>query len=51
MKNISNAFAKLVGKNIKREMDSACIMFGYQPVVPDSAKKFRDRKKKSGRTI
>ncbi len=46
MKKISNFVAKVVGKNIQKEMNSACIVFGYQPLVPDSAKKFKNRKKK-----
>lgn len=44
MKKTSKIFAKLIGKNIQKEVNSACIMVGYQPVVPDSAKKFKDRK-------
>lgn len=46
MRNISNVVARVVGKNIKKEMNSACAIFGYQPVVPDSAKKFKNRKQK-----
>ncbi len=46
MKKVSNLVAKVVGKNIQKEMNSACIVFGYQPLVPDSAKKFKNRKKK-----
>lgn len=46
MKKISNLVAKVVGKNIQKEVNSACIVFGYQPHVPDSAKKFKNRKKK-----
>lgn len=46
MKKISNLVAKVVGKNIQKEMNSACIVFGYQPPVPDSAKKFKNKKKK-----
>lgn len=44
MKKTSKIVAKLVGKNIQKEVNSACIVVGYQPVVPDSAKKFKGRK-------
>ena len=40
MKKVSKIIA------IQKEMNSACAVFGYQPVVPDSAKKFKNRKKK-----
>lgn len=46
MKKVSQILAKVVSQNIKKEMDSACMIVGYQPVVPDSAKKFKNRKKK-----
>lgn len=46
MKNISNLIAKVVSKNIQKEVNSACMFIGYQPVVPDSAKKFKNRKQK-----
>ncbi len=46
MKKVSQILAKVVNRNIKKEMDSACIIVGYQPPVPDSAKKFKNRKKK-----
>lgn len=46
MKKVSKIVADVVGRNIKKEMNSACIFVGYQPIVPDSAKKFKDRKKK-----
>lgn len=46
MKKISKLVAKVVGKNIQKEMNSACIVFGYQPKVPASAKKFESRKNK-----
>lgn len=44
MKKTSKIVAKLISKNIQKEVNSACIVIGYQPVVPDSAKKFKDRK-------
>lgn len=46
MIKVSQILAKVVNRNIKKEMDSACMIIGYQPVVPESAKKFRNRKKK-----
>lgn len=46
MKNASKLIATVINKNIRKEMNSACVIFGYQPVVPDSAKKFKNRKKK-----
>lgn len=51
MKKIPAIVAKVVSQNIKKEVNSACMVIGYQPVVPDSAKKFKDRKKNSGREI
>lgn len=44
MKKVSEFVAKIVDRNIKKEVDSACMVIGYQPVVPDSAKKFKNRK-------
>lgn len=46
MIKITNLVAKVVSKNIQKEMNSACIVFGYQPRVPASAKKFKRRKDK-----
>ena len=46
MKKVSKIIAAVINKNIQKEMNSACAIFGYQPVVPDSAKKFKSRKKK-----
>ena len=46
MKKVSKIIATVINKNIQKEMDSACAIFGYQPVVPESAKKFKNRKKK-----
>ena len=44
MKKVSKIIAAVINKNIQKEMNSACAIFGYQPVVPDSAKKFKNRK-------
>lgn len=46
MKKTSNLIATVINKNIQKEINNACAIFGYQPVVPDSAKKFKNRKKK-----
>lgn len=46
MKKISQIVSNVICRNIKKEMDNACILLGYQPIVPDSAKKFKNRKNK-----
>lgn len=46
MKKVSKIVSTVINKNIQKEMNSACAIFGYQPMVPDSAKKFKNRKKK-----
>ncbi|MCH5248385.1 MAG: cyclic lactone autoinducer peptide [Lachnospiraceae bacterium] len=46
MKKTSKIISAVIKKNIQKEMDSACAIFGFQPRVPDSAKKFKDIKKK-----
>ncbi len=46
MNKVSQIFATIISKSIQKEMNNACAIFGYQPVVPDSAKKFKNRKKK-----
>ena len=45
MKKMSKIIISIIDKNIQKEMNSACAIFGYQPAVPDSAKKFKSRKK------
>lgn len=46
MKKTSKIIAAIIDKNIRKEMNNASAIFGYQPAVPDSAKKFKNRKKK-----
>ena len=46
MMKASKLIATVINKTIRKEMNGACAIFGYQPVVPDSAKKFKNRKKK-----
>lgn len=45
MKKVSKIIATIINKNIQKEMNSACAIFGYQPVVPDSAKSLRIERK------
>lgn len=47
MKKIIGLFAKAVERTIEKESDSACCIIGYQPYMPDSVKRFKDRKKTS----
>ena len=49
MKKVSKIIAAVINKNIQKEMNSACAIFGYQPVVPDSAKKFRSEERRVGK--
>lgn len=51
MKKVSKIIAAVINKNIQKEMNSACAIFGYQPVVPDSAKNLRTERKNSEREI
>lgn len=46
MKKISEFAVKIVNKNICKEMNRVCLVFGYQPYVPNAAKKMK-RKNKS----
>ncbi len=44
-KGLSQLFVRILDKNIRKEADSACVGFGYQPVMPEAAKKFKRKKK------
>lgn len=44
-KGLSQFFVRILDKNIRKEADSACVGFGYQPVMPEAAKKFKRKKK------
>lgn len=44
-KVLTNLIVKIVNKNIQKEADSVCLGFGYQPVMPEAAKKFKRKKK------
>ncbi|HHU72560.1 MAG TPA: cyclic lactone autoinducer peptide [Clostridiales bacterium] len=43
---LMNAVKKVVDKNIRTEVNSRCICFGYQPYMPASAKEKFQREKK-----
>lgn len=45
MKSISKIIVKVVDKTLQREADSACIIFGYQPVMPKEVKEFKKVKR------
>lgn len=44
-KSLFNLVTKVVNKNLKEEVNSACIFVGYQPKMPDSVKKIRKESK------
>lgn len=44
-KDLSQLFVRILDKNIRKEADSACVGFGYQPVMPKVAKKFKRKNK------
>lgn len=43
-KSILKKIAKTAYATAKAEADSACICFGYQPVMPEKVKKLRSKK-------
>ena len=43
---LSKLFVKAVNVNIKSETEAACAFWGYQPKMPESAKKFKKNGKK-----
>ena len=46
MKMKSKIIAKIVDRNIQKEANSACLIFGYQPPMPKAVRKYRKRKVK-----
>lgn len=44
MKSISKMIVKVIDKTLQKEADNACIIFGYQPVMPKEVKKFKKEK-------
>lgn len=44
-KGLSKLIVRVVEKGIQKEADSACLCIGYQPTMPESAKKFKRKKK------
>lgn len=47
MKSISKMIVKVIDKTLQKEADSACIIFGYQPVMPKEVKKFKKVKREA----
>ena len=43
-KSVLKKIAKTVYATAKTEADSACICFGYQPVMPEKVKKLKNKK-------
>lgn len=43
---LSRLLVKTVNENIKSETEAACAFWGYQPKMPESAKKFKKNVKK-----
>ncbi len=44
-KRLSQLIIKIVDKSIQKEADSACLGVGYQPPMPEAARKFKRKKK------
>jgi len=44
-KGLSQLFVRILDKNIRKEADSVCVGFGYQPYMPETAQKFKRKKK------
>lgn len=44
-KGLSQLFVRILDKNIRKEANSACLGFGYQPAMPEAAKKFKRKNK------
>ena len=44
-KGLSKLLVQVAKKNIQKETDRACLCIGYQPTMPESAKKFKRKKK------
>lgn len=45
MKKASDLLAKIAGKVIEKEKDSACCIIGYQPHMPESVKQMKNGRK------
>ncbi|MDE6749041.1 MAG: cyclic lactone autoinducer peptide [Lachnospiraceae bacterium] len=44
-KGLSQLIVLILDKNIRKEVDSVCLGFGYQPPMPENVNKFKRKKK------